>query len=539
MKLVNNLDLNQNQIKNASLEVLASDPSSGNFEGRLFYNSTEKVIKWRTDAGVRKALHTVTVSTTPSLTATESNGTITLSIGNADGTNAGFLSAALYTLLNGATANNTASTIVRRDASGNFTAGTITATTVTGLSDPTSDTDAANKRYVDGAVAGLAWKEPVHAATTANITLSGTQTIDGHTLVAGDRVLVKNQTTASENGIYVVNSGSWTRATDADTSAEIWGAATLIQEGGQANTQWILTTPLPITVGSTALTFVQFGGGQSYSAGTGMVLNGTTFDVQGTTDRITVTADNVDIASTYVGQSSITTLGTITTGTWSGTAIAANKGGTGQTAYTIGDILYANTSSTLAALAGVATGNALISGGTGTAPSWGKVGLTTHVSGTLAVGNGGTGATTFTNNGVVLGGATLGSTAAGTANQVLRIPGAGGAPAFGAIDISQAAAVTGTLAIANGGTGASTASAARTGLAVPTYYTVAVPSGSTSAAITHNLNTLNVVVEVYEQSTGATVFADVVRTNSNTVTLTFATAPSTNQYTVVIVGVGV
>lgn len=537
MKLVNNLDLNQNQIKNASLEVLASDPSSGNFEGRLFYNSTEKVIKWRTDAGVRKALHTVTVSTTPSLTATESNGTITLSIGNADGTNAGFLSAALYTLLNGATANNTASTIVRRDASGNFTAGTITATTVTGLSDPTSDTDAANKRYVDGAVAGLAWKEPVHAATTANITLSGTQTIDGHALVAGDRVLVKNQTTASENGIYVVASGSWTRATDADTSAEIWGAATLIQEGGQANTQWILTTPLPITVGSTALTFVQFGGGQSYSAGTGMVLNGTTFDVQGTTDRITVTADNVDIASTYVGQSSITTLGTITTGTWSGTAIAANKGGTGQTAYTIGDILYANSSSTLAVLAGVATGNALISGGTGTAPSWGKIGLTTHVSGTLAVGNGGTGVTTFTNNGVVLGGATLSTTSAGTADQVLRIPAAGGAPAFGAVDVSKAAAVTGTLAIGNGGTGGATAAAARSSLAVPTHYTAAVPSGSTSAAITHNLNTLNVVVEVYEQSTGATVFADVVRTNSNTVTLTFATAPSTNQYTVVIVGI--
>lgn len=88
-----------------------------------------------------------------------------------------------------------------------------------------------------------------------------------------------------------------------------------------------------------------------------------------------------DISASYVGQSSITTLGTVTTGTWSATAIAANKGGTGQTSYTTGDILYASSSSALSALADVATGNALISGGVGAAPSWGKIGISTHVSG--------------------------------------------------------------------------------------------------------------------------------------------------------------
>ncbi|CAB4155083.1 hypothetical protein UFOVP653_70 [uncultured Caudovirales phage] len=99
------------------------------------------------------------------------------------------------------------------------------------------------------------------------------------------------------------------------------------------------------------------------------------------------------------GSASVTTLGTVTTGTWNATAIGAAYGGTGQTTYTIGDLLYASGASALSKLAGVATGNALISGGVGAAPSWGKIGLTTHVSGTLPVANGGTGVTTSTGSG--------------------------------------------------------------------------------------------------------------------------------------------
>lgn len=112
------------------------------------------------------------------------------------------------------------------------------------------------------------------------------------------------------------------------------------------------------------------------------------------------------ISATYVGQTSITTLGTVGTGIWQGTAVGAAYGGTGQTSYTVGDILYASAATTLSKLAGVATGNALISGGVATAPSWGKIGLTTHVSGTLGIGNGGTGSsTTFTEGSVVFAGA--------------------------------------------------------------------------------------------------------------------------------------
>jgi hypothetical protein len=146
---------------------------------------------------------------------------------------------------------------------------------ITNVANPVSGTDAANKNYVDAAVAGLAWKESVRAATTANITLSGAQTIDGVSVVAGNRVLVKNQTTASQNGIYVAAAGAWARAADADSQDELLGAAVMVEEGTtNANTQWILSTDAPITVGSTNLTFVQFGGGTTYSAGNGLSLAG-------------------------------------------------------------------------------------------------------------------------------------------------------------------------------------------------------------------------------------------------------------------------
>ena len=146
---------------------------------------------------------------------------------------------------------------------------------ISNLAEPTATQDAATKAYVDASVAGLKWKEPVRVATTANITLSGTQSIDGVSVVAGDRVLVKNQSTATANGVYVAASGSWARATDFDGSSELLGAAVFVSEGAtQGNQQWQLTTDGPITIGSTSLTFQQFGGGTSYTAGNGITVVG-------------------------------------------------------------------------------------------------------------------------------------------------------------------------------------------------------------------------------------------------------------------------
>jgi hypothetical protein len=203
---------------------------------------------------------------------------------------------------------------------------------------PTANTDAANKAYVDSTAQGLDVKASVHAATTTAGTLATSfengDTVDGHTLSTGDRILIKNQADPKENGIYVVNaSGAPTRAADADTDGELTkGSFVFVENGSQASTGWVLSTltgALDAT-GSSRL-FTQFSGAGLITAGNGLTKTGNTLDVVGTADRITVGADSVDIASTYEGQTSIVTVGTITTGTWNGTTIAIENGGTGAT----------------------------------------------------------------------------------------------------------------------------------------------------------------------------------------------------------------
>ena len=130
---------------------------------------------------------------------------------------------------------------------------------ITNVADATSAQDAVTLNQLQNQLAGLDWKQHVRAMSDSNITLSGTQTVDGAALIAGDRILVQNQTTASANGIYVVAPGAWSRSSDATTGTQLTAASVYIDEGtNYKGTAWVQTAPAPITVGTTTITFVKF-----------------------------------------------------------------------------------------------------------------------------------------------------------------------------------------------------------------------------------------------------------------------------------------
>ena len=239
--------------------------------------------------------------------------------------------------------------------------------------DPSQSLHSATKAYVDAVKTGLDYKDSARLATTENITLSGTQTIDGVSAAADDRVLVKDQSTGSQNGIYLCKSGAWARAADFDADAEVTsGAFVFIEEGTTNGSEgWILTTTGSITVGTTAQAWSQFSAAGMVTAGAGLTKTGHVVDVVGTSNRISVAADSIDISSSYVGQNTITTLGTVATGTWNATKIGVAKGGTNLSSYTAGDIVYASAGTTIAKLGIGANGKILQSNGS--APVWADI----------------------------------------------------------------------------------------------------------------------------------------------------------------------
>jgi hypothetical protein len=154
---------------------------------------------------------------------------------------------------------------------------------ITNLANPVSDQDAATKYYVDSVAQGLDVKASVIAATTGNITLSGAQTIDGVSIVAGDRVLVKNQSAPAENGIYVAASGAWPRSADANTWDELRSAFTFVEQGStQADTGWVCTVNAGGVLDTTPVTWTQFSGAGTYTAGTGLTLSANEFSITNT-----------------------------------------------------------------------------------------------------------------------------------------------------------------------------------------------------------------------------------------------------------------
>jgi hypothetical protein len=478
MQQLSAFDLAKNELQNPRAHQLASAPAAP-VTGQFYYNTVDNTLYWwngtvwKSATGDTIAFAAVTAATTygiaagngaattvarsdhthgtPALTA---NAASTQAIGDTAAVGTGttparddhkhampaFGAVTAQTSFGGSSGNGSGAAVARNDhthgtpthdaaAHSTFTVNNLAVPTadvawnakkITGLADPTGAQDAATKAYVDSVSIGLDVKASVRAATAAAGTLATSfangQVIDGVTLATGNRILIKNQSAGAENGIYTVNaSGAPTRATDADTSAEVTaGMFTFVEEGtANADTGWLLTTNAAITLGTTALVFTQFSGAGSWTAGNGLTQTGTTMNVVGTANRITANADSVDIASTYAGQGSITTLGTITTGVWTGTGIA----------------------------------------------------------------------------------------------------------------------------VADGGTGASTAAAARTNLGAVGKYAASVGNGAlTSVPVVHSLGTTDVTWSVKLVATGAAVGCDVTVTDANTITLGFAVAPAASAIRVVVTG---
>lgn len=224
---------------------------------------------------------------------------------------------------------------------------------------PSNALHAATKQYVDDVMAsgGVAPFAAVRTRSSTNITLSAPQTVSGVAVIAGDRVLVAGQTTASQNGIYTVAAGAWVRATDADVSTEfVPGRNTFVAEGTFANTGWAYSGAATPTIGSTAITFTQTSGAAAYTAGAGLLLTGNDFSVgTASSARIVINADTIDLAT-------VTDSGT---GTFLKIARDTYGRVTGTTAVLAADI-SGLLDADLTAIAALATNGVLVRTGTST-----------------------------------------------------------------------------------------------------------------------------------------------------------------------------
>lgn len=346
--LGNALDLAKYEARNFRAHQLGTAPSSP-VTGQLYYNTGDNTLYWWNGTSWISAVG----GGTPADATTGSKGIIQLA-GDLAGTAASpQIAAGVITdaEVAGANKDGIAGTASMRTLGmgtqqamqGSTRLDQITAPTasvnlnsqkITGLATPTVATDAATMGYVDSVAQGLAPKDSVRCATTAAITIStglnSGDVIDGITLANGDRVLVKNQAAPAENGIYVV-AASPARSTDADAWAELPAAFTFVEQGTvNADTGWVCTADQGGTLGTTAVTWAQFNGAGSITAGAGLTLGGSVLDV-GAGAGITVNADTIQVANNGITNAMIAD-GAIDLATADVTnTLPLTKGGTGQT----------------------------------------------------------------------------------------------------------------------------------------------------------------------------------------------------------------
>ena len=183
--------------------------------------------------------------------------------------------------------------------------------TITNVTDPVNPQDAATRAYVLANVAGgVVSSTSVMVASTANLTLSGTQTVDGIALSAGNTILVKDQTTQSGNGIYTVAAGAWTRMPAMDSWAEVPGMLVSIQQGTvNHDTVWLSTADAGGTLGTTSITFTQLPGPSDITAGAGLLRTGQVIDVVAADTSMVINADSLQVRRDPIGAIVVTASG--------------------------------------------------------------------------------------------------------------------------------------------------------------------------------------------------------------------------------------
>lgn len=329
------LDLVKNEIRNPVAQNLGSPPSSP-VKGQFYFDSANNIFKWWdgtqwvSASGGAGAVPSDTVSTQAIGDLAAAGSSTLYSRGDHKHGEPAFGPSVAQTAFGAAKADGAAVTLARSDhvhgtpvhdaaAHAAISLSALAAPTgalslggqlITNLATPVSTTDAATKLYVDNTAQGLDAKASVRAASTANIANIATgapSTLDGVTLAANDRVLVKDQTTQSQNGIYTINTvgtganGTWSRAGDMDSWLEVPSAYVWVEQGTtQADTGWISTADAGGSIGSTNMPWTQFSGAGQITAGAGLTKTGNTLDAVAGDTSLTVAADSIAVNTAVI-----------------------------------------------------------------------------------------------------------------------------------------------------------------------------------------------------------------------------------------------